>query len=144
MYGCNMRFRPPIQNSSRYFSRLKWVYRTQTLTSIEHHISSLHSHFWVQLSARSPFLPPTKTGNSCDLVITIIRKCGSDIYVRLQHAVPPTQHNSSRYFSRLNRVCRTQTLSSTEHNWRVSHSQVCSIENHDICVIVHTYVTFAL
>ena len=27
---------------------------------------------------------------------------------------------------------------------RVSHSQVCSIENCDICVIVRTYVTFSL
>ena len=56
-----MRFRPPIQNSSRYFSRIKRTYRTQTLTSTELRISSLHSHFWVQLRAGSPFLPPAKT-----------------------------------------------------------------------------------
>ena len=33
---------------------------TQTLTSTEHHISSLRSHFWVQLSTVSPFLPTNK------------------------------------------------------------------------------------
>ena len=27
---------------------------------------------------------------------------------------------------------------------RARHSQVCSIENHDIYIIVRTYVTFAL
>ena len=40
------RERTLVQNSSRYFSLLKRVYRTQTLTSTEHQISSLHSHFW--------------------------------------------------------------------------------------------------
>ena len=58
MYGWHMRFHPLIQNSSRYFSRLKWVCRTQTLTSTEHHISSLHSQLWVQLSAESAFPLP--------------------------------------------------------------------------------------
>ena len=33
-----------IQNSSRYFSQLKRVYTTLTLTSTEHRILSLHSH----------------------------------------------------------------------------------------------------
>ena len=52
-----MRFHPLIQNSSRYFSGLKRVYHTQTLTSTEYHISSIHSHFWGQLRSGSPFLP---------------------------------------------------------------------------------------
>ena len=56
----HMRFCPLVQNSSRYFSRLKRVCRTQTLTSIEHHISSLHLHFWVQPSSESSFPQPDK------------------------------------------------------------------------------------
>ena len=55
-----MRFHPLIQISRRYFSGLKRVYHTKTLTS--NHISSLHSHFWVQISAGSPFLPTDKNG----------------------------------------------------------------------------------
>ena len=53
---------PLIQNSSLYFTRLKRVYRTQTPTSREHHISSLHSHSRVQLSACSAFPQPEKNG----------------------------------------------------------------------------------
>ena len=34
--------------------------RTQTLTSTEHHISSLHLHFWVQPSSGSAFPQPDK------------------------------------------------------------------------------------
>ena len=48
----NTKFKP-------LFSRLKRVYHTQTFTSTEHHISSLHSHFWFQ-STGSPFLPTDK------------------------------------------------------------------------------------
>ena len=51
-----MRFHPLVQNSSHYFSRIKRICATQTLTSTEHHISSLYSHFWVELSAGSSFL----------------------------------------------------------------------------------------
>ena len=47
---------PTIQNSRRFFSRLKQVYLTQTLISTEHHISSLHSHFCVKRSGGSPLL----------------------------------------------------------------------------------------
>ena len=43
------------------------VYHTQTLTSTEHHISSLHSHFWVQLSVESHVCHLTKMVNSCNL-----------------------------------------------------------------------------
>ena len=46
-----MLFHPLIQISSRHFSRLKRVCRTQTLTSTERHLSSLHSHCWKCLSA---------------------------------------------------------------------------------------------
>ena len=38
----------------------QWVCHTQALTSTEHHISSLQSHFRGQLSAGSSFLPPDK------------------------------------------------------------------------------------
>ena len=58
---------PIIQNSSLYFSRLKRVCRTQTLTSTEHHISSLHSHFWVG----SPFLLTDKIGKCLRFIIII-------------------------------------------------------------------------
>ena len=64
------------------FSRIKQVYRTQTLTSTEHHFPGILSHFWVQLSGRNPFLPPNKNGKFLRFFITL--------YVRLQHAVPPT------------------------------------------------------
>ena len=63
---------PLIQNSSRYFSRLKWTYSTQTLTSTEHHISSLHLHFWVELSGGSPFRQPDKKGKFMRFFIIII------------------------------------------------------------------------
>ena len=89
-----MRYHPLIQNSSRYFSGLKRVYHTQTLTSTEHYIMSrsLHSHFWVQLSAGSPFLQTDKNGKFLRFFIIniIIRECCSTLYVGLQHAVPPT------------------------------------------------------
>ena len=53
-------FPPLIQTSSRYFSRLKRLCRKQTLTSTEHHISSLQSHLLVQLRAGSAFPLPDK------------------------------------------------------------------------------------
>ena len=86
-----MRFCPPIQNSSRYFSRLKRICHTQTLTSTEHHISSLHSHFCVYLSAESPFLPPDKNWKFLRFFnINVIGECSSTLYVGLAHAVLPT------------------------------------------------------
>ena len=60
MQGWHRRFHPLIQNSSRYFSRHKRVCHTQTLTSTEHHISSIHLHFWVQLSYGRAFPQPNK------------------------------------------------------------------------------------
>ena len=72
MKGCNMRFHPLIQNSSLYFSRLKRVYRTQTLTRTEYHISSQHSHFWVQVSSGSPFLSSNKIGKFLRFFIIIL------------------------------------------------------------------------
>ena len=67
-----MRFRLPIQNSSRYFSRLKRICRTQTLTSTEHHISSVHSHFWVQRSSGSAFPQPDKNRKFLRFFIIIL------------------------------------------------------------------------
>ena len=89
-----MRFRPPIQNSSRYFTRLKWVYRSQILTSTEYHIASQHSHFWVQLSAGSAFPQPDKN-----------RK-----FLRFLH----DHHQRVRYHS----LCRVGTHSST-HQYKL-------------------------
>ena len=60
MYGWHVLFHPLIQTFSRYFSRLKRVCHTQTLTSTERHTSSLHSHLWVQLSTGSAFPQPNK------------------------------------------------------------------------------------
>ena len=85
-----MCFRPLIKNSSRYFSRFKRVCHTQTLTSTEHHISSLHSHLWVQLSTGSAFPQPDKNDKFLRFFIIIISECGSTLYVGLVHAVPPT------------------------------------------------------
>ena len=110
-----MRFHPLIQNSSHYFSRLKRVCHTQTLTSIEHHISSLYSHLWVQLSDGSAFPQPDKNVKFLRFFIIIIGECGSTLYVGLAHAVPPT--------TRLKRVCHTQTLTSTEHHISSLHSR---------------------
>ena len=45
---------------------------TKSLISTEHHISSLHSHFWVQLSSGSIFLQTNKNGNSYFFIINII------------------------------------------------------------------------
>ena len=64
-----MRFHQLIQNSRLYFTQLKRVCHTQISTSTENHTSSLHSHFWVQLSARNPFLPPDKR-KFCDYCST--------------------------------------------------------------------------
>ena len=47
-------------NSSRYFSRLKWVYPTQTSTSTKHCTSSLHSHRSSEV-VEFRFYRPTKT-----------------------------------------------------------------------------------
>ena len=54
----NTKFRPLLLPT-------QWVCHTQALTSTEHHISSLQSHFRGQLSAGVLFCRPTKTGNSC-------------------------------------------------------------------------------
>ena len=87
-----MRFRPLIQNSSRYFSRLKQSCHTQTLASTEHHISSLHSRLWVQLNTGSAFPQPDKNDKFLQFFI-IIRVYGSTLYVGLACAVPPTNTN---------------------------------------------------
>ena len=84
-----MLFHPLIQTSSCYFSRLKRVCHTQTLTSTERHISSLHSHLWVLLSAGSAFPQPDKKDKFLRFFI-IIREYGSTLYVGLARAVPPT------------------------------------------------------
>ena len=84
-----MRFHPPVQTSSHYFSRLKRVCRTQTLTS---HISSLRSHLWVQLSAGNAYPQPDKNGKFLQFFI-IIKESGSTLYVGLAPAVPPTNTN---------------------------------------------------
>ena len=58
-----------------------------TLTGTEHHISSLHSHFWVQLSAGSSFLPPDKNRKFLwFFIINIIRECSSTLYVGMAHS----------------------------------------------------------
>ena len=116
-----MLFHPLIQTSSLYFSRLKRVCHTQTLTSTERHISSLHIHLWVQLSAGSAFPQPDK--NDKFLRFLIIKECGSTLYVSWHMRFRPLIQNSSRYFSRLKRVCRTQTLTSTEHHISSLHSR---------------------
>ena len=67
-----MLFHPLIQTPSRYFSRLKRLCHTQTLTCIECHISSLHSHLWVQLNAGSAFSQPDKNGKFLRFFIIII------------------------------------------------------------------------
>ena len=56
------------------------------------YISSLHSHFWVQLNGGSPYLPPDKKRKFLRFFIIniIIRECSSTLYVGLQHAVLPT------------------------------------------------------
>ena len=45
----------------------------------QHHISSLHSNFWVQLSTGSPFLPTDKNGKFLQFFNIIIRECGSTL-----------------------------------------------------------------
>ena len=79
-----------IQNSSRYFSRLKWAYHKQTLTSTDDHISCLISHLWVQLSARIPFLLPDKNRKFLRFFIINIRECSSTLCVGMAHPALPT------------------------------------------------------
>ena len=83
---------PLIQNLSRYFSRLMWVCRPQTLTNTEHHISNLHSHLLVQLNGGSDFAQPDKNGKLLRFFI-VIRECGSTPYVGLACTAPPTNTN---------------------------------------------------
>ena len=78
-----MRFHPLIQNSSCYFYRLKWVYRTQALTSLQ-------SHFRVQLSTGSPFQPTNKNQKYLRCRHRHNQRVRSTLYARLQHAFPPT------------------------------------------------------
>ena len=101
---------------SHYFSRLKRVCHTQTLTSTERHISSLHSHLWVQLSNGSAFPQPDKNDKFFRFFFIIIKEYGSTLYVGLAHAVPPTYTNIQPFFSPLKQVCLTQALTSTEHH----------------------------
>ena len=116
-----MRLRPPIQNSSRYFFRLKRGCRRQTLTSTEHHISSLHSHYWVEPSSGNAFPRPNQ--KKFFLLFFIIRECGSTLHVGLAHAVPPSNTKfklitspSSTWYS-----YRTQTPTSTKHHTSSLH-----------------------
>ena len=126
-----MQFYPLIQNSSHYFSRPKWIYHTQTLTSTEHHISSLHSHFWVQLSAGSPFLPPHKNWKILRFfIINTIRESGSTLYVGLQHAVPPT------------RVVESSSLVSVLFREPFSHPNISSLFCHLLSVLFTTPYRF--
>ena len=104
-----MLFHPLIQTSSRYFSRLKRVCHTQTLTSTECHISSLHSHLWVQLSAGNAIPQPDKNDKFLRFFIIIIREYGSTLYVGLVRAVPPANTKFQPLLLPTQRVCRTQT-----------------------------------
>ena len=83
-----MRFHQIIQNSSCYFYRLKRVCHIQTLTSTEHHISSLHSHLWVQLSTGSAFPKPNKNGKFLRLfIISMYGLAGTHCYIH-QYKLP--------------------------------------------------------
>ena len=64
-------FHPLIQTFSHYFSRLKRVCHTQTLTSTERHTSSLHSCLWVQPSAGSAFPQPDNNDKFLRFLIII-------------------------------------------------------------------------
>ena len=119
-----MLFHPLIQTSSRYFSRLKRVCRTQTLTSTEHHISSLHSHLWVQLSAGNAIPQPDKNDKLLRFFIIIIKEYGSTLYVGLARAVPPANTKFQPLLLPTQRVCRTQTLTNTEHHISSLHSHL--------------------
>ena len=87
-----MRFRPLIQNSSRYFSRFKW-YALHKHSQAQNNIFQVYTYY-ISGSSQAlevPFRSPTKPGNSCDFFINlIIRECRSTLYVGLQHAVLPT------------------------------------------------------
>ena len=89
-----MLFHALIQTSSRYFSRLKWVCRAQTLTNTERHISSLHSHLWVQLSAESALPSPTKTTNSCNSSLISRSVCISSNEIPPRSACKCSQYKS--------------------------------------------------
>ena len=92
-----MQFRPLIQNSSHYFSQLKRVCRTQTLTSTEYH----------NFKSTLTFLGPAKLTNclsaarqkpeilaiSSSSIAIIIGEYGSTLYVGLARAVSPTNTN---------------------------------------------------
>ena len=82
-----MRFHPLIQYSSHYFSQLKQVCCSQTFTSTKHHITSLYSHFCVQLALKVHFCRPTKKWKFLRFFVVIIGECGSTLYVGLAHAV---------------------------------------------------------
>ena len=70
-----MRFRPPIQNSSCYFSRLKRVCSTQILTSTEHTL---------------PFLGPAKCWKSISAAHQNPEILAISSSLWLAHAFPPT------------------------------------------------------
>ena len=63
-------------------------------TSTEHHISSLHSHFWVQPSSGSAFPQPDKNEKFLQFLHhqIIIREC-STLYVGMARTAPPTNTN---------------------------------------------------
>ena len=74
-----MRFYPLIKSQSVTSPDSSGGNHRQILTNMEHHISSLHSHFGVQLSAGSPFLLTDKNGKFLRF-----------FNINMQHAVPPT------------------------------------------------------
>ena len=51
-------------------------------TNIHKHRTSLHSHFWVQLSARNPFLPPDKNRKFCDYCSTSSNRFSRSILLK--------------------------------------------------------------
>ena len=81
---------PPTntKNSRLYFTQPKRVCRTQIFTSTENHTSSLHSHFWVQLSARNPFLPPDKNRKFCDYSSTSLDRFSRSILLKGMLYIP--------------------------------------------------------
>ena len=88
MEGWHVLFLPLIQNFQPLFLPTQ---AGMPYTSTEHHISSLHSHLWVQLYEGRALLQSDKNGKF--LLFFIIRVCGSTLYVGLVRAVPPINTN---------------------------------------------------
>ena len=118
-----MLFHQLRQTSSRYFSRLNRVCHTQTLTSTECHISSLHSHFWVQLSAGNAFPQPDKHDKLLRFFNIIIIHCGRTLYVGFAHVVPPT----NKKFKPLLLPTQVGLPNTNAHKHRTSYLKLHSI-----------------